>query len=167
MTTTRNIRTRFRTIEQTGSRPNHPRRLRDRKGIPYRDIPPATTTTNASRMILSHYVLHRTKHRARTPSSSVGLPQNSVDTPERSSRTTKRKRSWTGLYKPPVKPGAYRPHTNKTSFSRTTVRHRTNRRTARTTTHRSSGTKTSQILQEGRSPIRRLLRLVGRTLHPL
>ena len=88
VTTTRNIRTRFRTIEQTGSRPNHSRRLRSRKGVPHRDIPPITTTTNASHAILPHYVLYRTKHRTRIPPSPVGLPQSSVDTPERSSRTT-------------------------------------------------------------------------------
>ena len=85
VTTTRNIRTRFRTIEQTGSRPNHPRRLRNRKGIPHRNIPPITTTTNASPAILPHYVLHRTKYRTRTSRSSVGLSQSSVDTFERSS----------------------------------------------------------------------------------
>ena len=88
VTTTRNIRTRFRTTEQTGSRPHHPRRLQDRKGIPHRNIPPITTTTNASRAILPHHVLRRTKHRTRTPRSPVGLPQSSVDTSERSSRTT-------------------------------------------------------------------------------
>jgi hypothetical protein len=74
VTTTRNIRTRFRTIEQTGSRPNHSRRLRDRKGIPYWNIPPTTTTTNAPLPILPHHVLHRTKYRTRTSCSSVGLP---------------------------------------------------------------------------------------------
>ena len=88
VTTTRNIRTRFQTIEQTGSRPNHSGRLRNRKGVPYRDIPPITTTTNDPPAILPHHVLYRTKHRTRASRSPVGFPQSSVDTSEGSSRTT-------------------------------------------------------------------------------
>ena len=87
--TTRNIRTRFpKYVEHTGGRPNHPRRLRNRKRIPHRDISPTATPTNAPRTVLPYYVLHRTKHRTRTASSSVGFSQSSVDTPKRSTRTT-------------------------------------------------------------------------------
>ena len=75
--------------EHPGRQSHHSRRLRNRKGIPPRNIPHSQTSTNRSPSFLSHYMLHCQKLRTRIPSSSVGLPQGSVGTTERSFGTTR------------------------------------------------------------------------------
>ena len=93
--TTHNIRTRFPKIDHPGSWPHYSWRLPNWKGISLRNIPYTQTSTNNSPSILSHYLLHRKKHRTRTSRRPVGLPQSSLGPSEGSYWTTRSRKSRT------------------------------------------------------------------------